>query len=188
MKKFLLSAALVCSTPAWADVVYNFEWDASVPNPGWANMIVTDDAWLSGRVQWDAGDYSDYSDAPVREARVFLMAPHLKGAGWSADAPPGEDAAEFDIRFIGDSIEGSMYLYFATAGTSTGYGTANEWTFEIWTEGQGSYTSLCVDQPCIGTGRWVLDQSTAPAQVPLPGMAALLAAGAVFLRRNRRQV
>jgi hypothetical protein len=185
VKKSLLSLALLCCTSAQADVVYNFEWDSSVPNPARSELIVTDEAWRSGRVQWTARDHSDYSNAPVREARVFLMGPYLEGAGWTADGRPGEDAAEFDLRFVGDSIEGSIFLYFATAGTSTGHGTASEWTFEITSEGQEFQEPSCLDQPCVGTGRWVLDQSTVP--VPLPGTAALLAAGAVFLRRNRRQ-
>jgi hypothetical protein len=184
MRAFLCALALALCAPAWGDVVYDWKPDSSAAGE-WGQLIISDQAWRSGAVQWNSDDHwPDFSGAPVRHATVVLTSPLIDGGSWYSDLDPSLFRASFDIRFVGDGVEGSMFLEMVQEGTSDGSGTAGSWLYELFnTSAEGAGESECFFSACDVTGRWVLDASTVP--VPAPGTMALLLAGLATARATR---
>ncbi|MFA7585275.1 MAG: hypothetical protein WCY11_03635 [Novosphingobium sp.] len=192
MRKIILALAMLVASSAQADVIYR--WEPATPPPTGiaAGLRITDEAWRSGRIQWDSRDYPgpSHPDAPVVSGIMMLEYPGYPGGEWQNAPLEGyyDFTAWFDLTLVGNGIAGSMYMRWGEEGSSEGSGTLGNWTFDIRNVAAGGSENPCFAQVegevgCIVSGRWVLDRSTIP--VPLPGTLALMSLGLVIARRRQ---
>lgn len=204
MRGLIFAGALALAGAAQADVVYNWQTiddnGSTVQIDG--QLIVTDDAWRAGAIDYfhlpcsSSPDCIGDPDGPVIGLYFYVdgskfswtMHEYREGLGFE-DQQPSWVQAEF-----GPTLS---WGYIASGGTHAHMemsSVGDLWTVFILStdrfegrEEEGAENPSCWLTACPEiTGRWILDQSTVPFQVPLPGTLALLGAGALLMRQRRQ--
>lgn len=209
-------AAVLCSSAAQADVVYNWHQAGSGPLVASSSgrLVVTDAAYLAGSVSYTILNNIGPQAVGGAGATVFDCLPPSSGVACRDPAAPiisfslGAVSAVTDIpggvgisprNFLNTLAAGSFVLTlgdllsgridvgaFGQTDEVHLFGTGASWTARYATDNHG-LPGCDTGQGCTFFGAWLLDATTVPGFVPEPGVLPLLALGALGVAASLRR-